>query len=80
MFERLQADHCPVHETPLSNDNNTPYIDKSKVYTYQDSSELAEVKLPVKLLLVAVLHIIQGDTEERLKALYRLFKELPFVC
>ena len=50
-------------------------MDKAKVMYYQDSAELAAVKLPVKLMLVAVLHIIQGETDERLKALYRLFKE-----
>ena len=33
------------------------------------------VKVPVKLLLVCVLHMVQGDTESRLKGLYRLFKE-----
>lgn len=75
MFERLQAEHCPVHVVPQEDDIHTSYVDKARVNKYQDSTELAEVKLPVKLLLVAVLHIVQGDTEERLKALYRLFKE-----
>lgn len=75
LFERLQAEHCTVHEVPQMDDIHTSYVDRSRTNHYQDSTELAEVKLPVKLLLVAVLHIVQGDTEERLKALYRLFKE-----
>lgn len=75
LFERLQADHSPIHKAVPVDDANTSYIDKSKNYEYQDASELAEVRLPVKLLLVAVLHMVQGETEERLKALYRLFKE-----
>lgn len=37
--------------------------------------EVESVKVPVKLLLVCVLHMVQGDTESRLKGLYRLFKE-----
>ena len=64
-----------VHETALVEDQHTSYIDISKVRKYQDSAELAEVKLPVKLMLVAVLHMIQGETEDRIKALFRLFKE-----
>lgn len=64
-----------VHETALVEDQHTSYIDTSKVRKYQDSAELAEVKLPVKLMLVAVLHMIQGETEDRIKALFRLFKE-----
>lgn len=75
LFERLQADHSPIHTAAPVDDANTSYIDQSKNYEYQDASELAEVRLPVKLLLVAVLHMVQGETEERLKALYRLFKE-----
>lgn len=37
--------------------------------------ELEDVKIPVKLLLVCVMHMVQGDSESRLKCLYRLFKE-----
>ena len=80
MFQRLQAEHCPVYEMTFEDDSNTAYVDRSKIHKYQDSEQLASVKLPVKLLLVAVFHIIQGDTEERLKALYRLFKEYDCIC
>ena len=64
-----------MYEMTFEDDKNTVYVDRSKIQKYQDSDPLASEKLPVKLLLVAVFHIIQGDTEERLKALYRLFKE-----
>ena len=75
MFERLQADHSPIHKAVPVDDANTSYIDKSKNYEYQDASELAEVRVAVELLLIAVLHMVQGEPEERLKALSRLLKE-----
>ena len=54
---------------------NTVYANGSGEGEEVCVEELEDVKIPVKLLLVCVMHMVQGDSESRLKCLYRLFKE-----
>ena len=86
LFDRLSSNRCPVHslatvsDTPLNTstnthkDINTPYITEDEVY-YQDLEELNEVKVPVNVLLMALLHVVHGNNDDRVKAIFRLFKE-----
>lgn len=57
------------------NDDANSVIAYGEEKEMKNVEEVEEVKVPVKLLLVCILHMVQGDTESRLKGMYRLFKE-----
>ena len=59
----------------LIEDANTPFVDNNDGGYYEDVSELDDVKLPVRLLMLVVLHLVYGSTEDRLKSVFRMFKE-----
>lgn len=77
VFERLESNRCSYHtnENRNSEDPNKAYIDENGTKSYQEWEELENVKIPVKTLLMAVLHAIHGSNEDRAKAIFRLFKE-----
>ena len=70
LFDRLSSNRCSIHSSSVvSQDVNTSYV------SYQDLKELNEVKVPVNVLLMAILHMVHGDNDDRVKAIFRLFKE-----
>lgn len=80
LLERVSSSYCAVHEGVVSIDKNTPFVDDSLNHEYQNVNELNAVKLPVKLLLTMVMHVVHGNNDDRLKALFRLFKECVCCC
>ena len=82
LFDRLSSNRCPIHSSAdnsnpsvvLSQDVNTSYVTEDDL-SYQDLKELNEVKIPVNVLLMAILHMVHGDNDDRVKAIFRLFKE-----
>lgn len=76
LFERLESNRCGYHNEVMNlDDRNKAYIDENDHTSYQDWEELENVKIPVKTLLMAVLHTVHGSNEDRAKAIFRLFKE-----
>lgn len=75
LFERLQTMYCPKQTATPSNDNNTSYVESTDPVEYQRVEDLRETKIPVKTLLMAIMHIVHGETDDRVKAIFRLFKE-----
>ena len=77
LFERLESNRCGYHKNERVNveDVNKAYVDEGDSVGYQEWEELEEVKIPVKTLLMAVMHAIHGSNEDRAKAIFRLFKE-----
>ena len=84
LFERLESNRCEYHDGEKVNmeDVNKTYVDgvikdvdESDHIRYQEWEELENVKIPVKTLLMAVMHTVHGRNEDRAKAIFRLFKE-----
>ena len=77
LFERLESNRCEYHDGEKVNmeDVNKAYVDESDHIRYQEWEELENVKIPVKTLLMAVMHTVHGRNEDRAKAIFRLFKE-----
>ena len=75
LFDRLSSNRCSIHSSSVvSQDVNTSYVSEEDL-SYQDLKELNEVKVPVNVLLMAILHMVHGDNDDRVKAIFRLFKE-----
>ena len=70
----MALEYCSSLATETREDANSVMVDGEEKML-KNVEEVESVKVPVKLLLVCVLHMVQGDTESRLKGLYRLFKE-----
>ena len=71
----MAVPYCAKKHVTHAKDMNTVYA-----YGGDDGEEVCmegveNVKVPVKLLLVCIMHMVQGDSDSRLKSLYRLFKE-----
>ena len=75
LLESVALPYCDKKRVSYESDMNTVYANESGGGDEVCVEELEDVKVPVKLLLVCVMHMVQGDTESRLKCLYRLFKE-----
>ena len=77
LFERLESNRCEYHDGEKVNmeDVNKAYVDESDHIRYKEWEELENVKIPVKTLLMAVMHTVHGRNEDRAKAIFRLFKE-----
>ena len=67
----MALEYCSSLASEKRDDANSVMVDGEE----RVLKKVESVKVPVKLLLVCVLHMVQGDTESRLKGLYRLFKE-----
>ena len=74
LLESVALPYCDKKRVSYEGDMNTVYANGSEGEEVC-VEELEDVKIPVKLLLVCVMHMVQGDSESRLKCLYRLFKE-----
>ena len=70
----MALEYCSSLASEKRDDANSVMVDGEE-RVLKNVEEVESVKVPVKLLLVCVLHMVQGDTESRLKGLYRLFKE-----
>ena len=72
LFERLESNRCEYHDGEKVNmeDVNKAYVDESDHIRYQEWEELENVKIPVKTLLMAVMHTVHGRPSEG---------DLPFV-
>lgn len=70
----MALEYCSSLANEGREDANSVMVDGEEKML-KNVEEVESVKVPVKLLLVCVLHMVQGDTESRLKGLYRLFKE-----
>ncbi len=70
----MALEYCSSLTSEKRDDANSVMVDGEEKMM-KNVEEVESVKVPVKLLLVCVLHMVQGDTESRLKGLYRLFKE-----
>ena len=70
----MALEYCSSLASEKRDDANSVMVDEEE-RVLKNVEEVESVKVPVKLLLVCVLHMVQGDTESRLKGLYRLFKE-----
>ena len=81
LFERLESNRCGYHSNEDVNveDVNKAYVDETESIRYQEWEELEKVKIPVKTLLMAVMHTVHGSNEDRAKAIFRLFKECVVV-
>lgn len=75
LFERLQTMYCPKQTAIPCDDSNTPYVESIDPVEYQRVEDLRETKIPVKTLLMAIMHVVHGETDDRVKAIFRLFKE-----
>ena len=77
MYEYMESNRFDYHDGEKVNmeDVNKAYVDESDGIRYQEWEELEEVKIPVKTLLMAVMHTVHGRNEDRAKAIFRLFKE-----
>lgn len=75
LFERLQTMYCPKQTAIPCEDSNTPYVESTDSVEYQRVEDLRETKIPVKTLLMAIMHVVHGETDDRVKAIFRLFKE-----
>lgn len=75
LLESVALPYCDKKRVSHESDMNTVYANGSGEGEEVCVEELEDVKIPVKLLLVCVMHMVQGDSESRLKCLYRLFKE-----
>ena len=73
-MDSVALEYCSSVGHEMSDDANS-VIAYGEEKDMKNVEEVEEVKVPVKLLLVCVLHMVQGDTESRLKGMYRLFKE-----
>lgn len=74
MLDSVALEYCSSLASEKRDDANSVMVDGEEKML-KNVEEVESVKVPVKLLLVCVLHMVQGDTESRLKGLYRLFKE-----
>lgn len=74
LLDSVALEYCSSLATETREDANSVMMDGEEKML-KNVEEVESVKVPVKLLLVCVLHMVQGDTESRLKGLYRLFKE-----
>lgn len=74
LLDSVALEYCSSLATETREDANSVMVDGEEKML-KNVEEVESVKVPVKLLLVCVLHMVQGDTESRLKGLYRLFKE-----
>ena len=74
MLDSVALEYCSSLASEKREDANSVMVDGEE-RVLKNVEEVESVKVPVKLLLVCVLHMVQGDTESRLKGLYRLFKE-----
>lgn len=70
----MALEYCSSVRHDMNDDANSVIVEGDEK-EMKNVEEVEEVKVPVKLLLVCVLHMVQGDTESRLKGMYRLFKE-----
>lgn len=70
----MALEYCSSLTSEKRDDANSVMVDGEEKMM-KNVEEVESVKVPVKLLLVCVLHMVQGDTKSRLKGLYRLFKE-----
>lgn len=75
LFERLQTMYCPKQTASPTNDSNTAYVESEELIQYQRIEDLQQTKIPVKTLLMAIMHAVHGETDDRVKAIFRLFKE-----
>ena len=73
-MDSVALEYCSSLASEKRDDANSVMVDGEE-RVLKNVEEVESVKVPVKLLLVCVLHMVQGDTESRLKGLYRLFKE-----
>ena len=74
LLDSVALEYCSSLKAEKRDDANSVMMDGEEKML-KNVEEVESVKVPVKLLLVCVLHMVQGDTESRLKGLYRLFKE-----
>ena len=74
LLDSVALEYCSSLTREKRDDANSVMVDGEE-RVLKNVEEVESVKVPVKLLLVCVLHMVQGDTESRLKGLYRLFKE-----
>lgn len=74
LLDSVALEYCSLLASEKRDDASSVMVDGEEKMM-KNVEEVESVKVPVKLLLVCVLHMVQGDTESRLKGLYRLFKE-----
>lgn len=73
LFEKIAWDACALEEVSDNADGNTPLVDRSS-QGYKEASAVANTKVPVRLLMLTMMHLILDDHEECLKSIYRMFK------
>lgn len=62
-----------MEELSESVDGNTPLLDRS-IQGSKDAQAVANTKIPVRLLMLVVMHLILDDHDECLKSIFRMFK------
>lgn len=59
-------------------DGDTPLIDDS-LHGSKDAKAVSNTKIPVRLLMLAVMHLILDDHDECLKSIFRMFKRFEWM-
>lgn len=73
LFDKIAWDACGAEEISEITDGNTPLIDRS-LHGSKDAKAVSNTKVPVRLLMLAVMHLILDDHDECLKSIFRMFK------
>lgn len=73
LFEKIAWDTCTTEERFAIMDGDTPLIDDS-LHGSKDAKAVSNTKIPVRLLMLAVMHLILDDHDECLKSIFRMFK------
>ncbi len=73
LFEKVAWDACTAEQISESVDGNTSMVDSSS-HNIKEASAVANTKIPVRLLMLVVMHLILDDHDECLKSIFRMFK------